>query len=158
MNKKATFGGGCFWGIEDVFYKMPGVIHTAVGYMGGTKENPTYKDVCSDESGHAEVVEVTYDSKKITYQALLNAFWQNHNPTTLNQQGPDFGSQYRSIIFFYDDEQKADAENSRAKLNASGKWGDPIVTLILPATTFWVAEEYHQKYFTKRGIIPTCHV
>lgn len=157
MNKKATFGAGCFWGVEEVFRQIPGVTHTAVGYMGGTKDYPTYEDVCASSTEHTEVVEVVYDSEKVSYETLLKAFWQNHNPTTLNQQGPDYGSQYRSVIFFYDEEQKIISEKSLGELQASGKWKDPIVTVIIPARTFWRAEEYHQQYFAKKGVTSTCH-
>lgn len=157
MNMKATFGAGCFWGVEEMFRNMPGVIDTAAGYMGGSKEHPTYEDVCSHKTGHVEVVEVGYDPEKITYETLLNAFWQSHDPTTPNQQGPDYGSQYRSVIFFYNDDQKAQAEKSKNELTTGGKWGNPIVTEILPAKEFWRAEEYHQQYFAKKGITGTCH-
>ncbi len=158
MNTKiATFGAGCFWGIENIFGQLAGVESTAVGYMGGTLEKPTYEDVCTNKSGHAEVVEVAYDTEKITYEKLLDVFWKNHNPTTMNSQGPDHGTQYRSAIFYHDEEQRLTAEKSKAEHGASGKWKDPIVTEITPATTFWRAEEYHQQYFAKRGIVGACH-
>jgi peptide-methionine (S)-S-oxide reductase len=148
----ATFGGGCFWGIEELYRQLKGVKLTAAGYMGGNLENPTYEDVCSDKTGHAEVVQVEYDPSEVTYNALLTVFWENHDPTTLNKQGPDHGTQYRSVIFYHMDEQKAQAEASKAALEALGKFNKPIVTQILPATTFWEAEEYHQKYLMKRGL------
>lgn len=154
---KATFGAGCFWGVEEEFRKVPGVLATAVGYSGGKTENPTYQDVCGDETGHAEVVEVDYDPEKVTYVALLDLFWDNHNPTQLNRQGPDVGTQYRSAIFFHTPEQEAAAKASKARLAASGRFGRPIVTEITPASRFWRAEEYHQRYFEKRGG-GSCHV
>jgi peptide-methionine (S)-S-oxide reductase len=149
--KKAMFGAGCFWGVEETFRNLEGVINTAVGYAGGTLENPTYKDVCTDRTGHAEVVEVEYDSAKISYEQLLETFWSNHDPTTLNRQGPDFGSQYRSAIFYYDDSQREAAEASKERLNSSGRFRRPIVTEIVAAPTFYRAEEYHQRYLQKRG-------
>ncbi len=154
---KATFGAGCFWGVEEEFRKVPGVIGTAVGYSGGKVENPTYKDVCGDGTGHAEVVEVEYDPAKVSYDALLGVFWNNHNPTQLNRQGPDVGSQYRSAIFFHTPEQESEAKASREALEKSGRFGRPIVTEITPANRFWRAEEYHQRYFEKRGG-GSCHV
>lgn len=155
--RMATFGAGCFWGVETAFRQTKGVTHTAVGYAGGHVPDPTYKQVCSDTSGHAEVVGVIYDPELISYDELLAVFWSNHNPTTLNRQGPDVGTQYRSVIFVYDDEQKAAAESSKKALAASGKWGDrSIVTEIVPAATFYFAEDYHQQYLEKRGIT-TCH-
>ncbi len=158
MNTKiATFGAGCFWGVENVFGQLVGVESTAVGYMGGALEHPTYEDVCIGSTGHAEVVEVTYDSEKVSYEALLDIFWKNHNPTTMNQQGPDHGTQYRSVIFFHDAEQEAKARKSKVGLEVSGRFTDPIVTEITPAMTFWRAEEYHQQYFAKKGIVGTCH-
>ena len=156
--KKATFGAGCFWGVEALFRKVPGVVDAVSGYTGGTLVNPTYEDVCNSETGHAEAVEVTYDSEKVSYERLLEVFWMNHNPTTLNQQGPDCGSQYRSVIFYHDEEQKKLAEASKETLAQSGKWQKPIVTEITPAETFYKAEEYHQRYFEKLGIEPTCHI
>ncbi len=155
--QKATFGAGCFWGVEETYRKLEGVKETAVGYMGGTKAHPTYEDVCSDKSGHAEVVQVTYDPGSITYDKLLEVFWANHNPTTLNRQGPDVGTQYRSAIFYHDEAQKTTAEQSKAMLEASGKWSKPIVTEISPAKEFWKAEDYHQKYLMKRGK-DACHL
>jgi peptide-methionine (S)-S-oxide reductase len=154
---KATFGAGCFWGVEEEFRKVPGVLATAVGYSGGTTQNPTYQDVCSDQTGHAEVVEVEYDPAKVSYDALLEVFWNNHNPTQLNRQGPDVGTQYRSAIFFHSPEQEAAARASKAKLEKSGRFPRPIVTEISPAAPFWRAEEYHQRYFEKRGG-GACHV
>lgn len=157
-SETATFGAGCFWGVEENFRKTPGVIETAAGYMGGGKEKPTYEDVCTDETGHAEVVQVTYDPEKITYEALLGIFWANHNPTTMNRQGPDIGTQYRSAIFYHTQKQKKLAEKSKEVLEKSGKWGSmKIVTEISPAKTFWRAEEYHQKYLMKRGL-DSCHI
>lgn len=153
----ATFGAGCFWGVEETFRQTPGVTDTAVGYMGGTLQNPTYEMVCTDSTGHAEVVQVTYDPDKVSYDQLLKIFWDNHNPTTVNRQGPDIGTQYRSVIFYHDDEQKSVAETSKAELEASGKWKQPVVTAIEPAKEFWKAEEYHQQYLAKRGL-DSCHI
>jgi peptide-methionine (S)-S-oxide reductase len=147
--EKATFGAGCFWGVEEIFRKLKGVTSTAVGYAGGTKENPTYEDVCSDETGHAEVVQVEFDPSQVSYDDLLDIFWLNHNPTTLNRQGPDIGTQYRSAIFYHSPEQKAAAEKS--KIDMSGRLNRPVVTQIEPAGKFWRAEEYHQRYLEKRG-------
>lgn len=155
--RMATFGAGCFWGVETAFRQTKGVTHTAVGYAGGKTADPTYKQVCSDTTGHAEVVGVIYDPQIISYEQLLAVFWGNHNPTTLNRQGPDVGSQYRSVIFYYDDAQKAAAEASKQAVIDSRKWGDrSIVTEIVPASTFYFAEDYHQQYLEKRGIT-TCH-
>ncbi|OYD07103.1 peptide-methionine (S)-S-oxide reductase MsrA [Paludifilum halophilum] len=147
----AAFGAGCFWGVEELFRKVEGVVETAVGYMGGKTENPTYEEVCTDQTGHAEVVYLKYDPSVISYEELLQLFWENHNPTTLNRQGPDVGRQYRSVIFYYHDEQKEAAEKSKKELDASGRFKDPIVTEIVPAPTFYRAEEYHQRYLQKRG-------
>jgi peptide-methionine (S)-S-oxide reductase len=149
--EKAMFGAGCFWGVEEMFRQLPGVIATAVGYAGGNTEKPTYEEVCSDETGHAEVVEVEFDPAKIKYEKLLDVFFSNHNPTTLNRQGPDVGAQYRSVIFYQSSEQKAQAESAKTVLDQSGKFPRPIVTQIEPAPTFWRAEEYHQKYLQKSG-------
>ncbi len=149
--KMATFGAGCFWGIEAAFRKIEGVTETAVGYLGGSVENPTYRDVCSDTTGHAEVVQLRFDPARVTYEQLLDVFWKIHDPTTLNRQGPDFGTQYRSAIFYHDDEQKAQAEASKAAMQAAGRFRRPIVTEITPASTFYRAEEYHQNYLEKRG-------
>jgi peptide-methionine (S)-S-oxide reductase len=149
--EKATFGAGCFWGVEETFRKLSGVVSTAAGYAGGTKDNPSYEDVCTDETGHAEVVEVEFDPSQISYNQLLDVFWSNHNPTTLNRQGPDFGKQYRSVIFYHSREQKAAAESSKDELEKSRRFNRPIVTQIEPAPRFWRAEEYHQRYLEKRG-------
>jgi peptide-methionine (S)-S-oxide reductase len=148
---KATFGAGCFWHVEDLLNKTKGVRSTAVGYIGGQLPNPTYEEVCTDKTGHAEAVEVEFDPDEITYDELLNVFWNNHNPTTLNRQGPDIGNQYRSAIFYHDEEQKEIAERSKQILEQSGKHENPVVTEIVPAPTFYAAEEYHQKYFKKHG-------
>ena len=150
--EKATFGAGCFWGVEAAFRQVEGVVSTAVGYIGGSLENPTYKDVCTDTTGHAEAVEVTYDPAKVAYEELLKVFWQTHDPTTLNRQGPDVGTQYRSAIFFHGGEQEAAARASKEKLEKSGAYKRPIVTEIVPAGEFWQAEEYHQQYLQKRGL------
>ena len=151
QTEKATFGAGCFWGVEETFRNLKGVISTAVGYAGGTKENPTYEDVCTDRTGHAEVVEVEFDPAQISYEQLLDVFWSNHNPMTLNRQGPDVGAQYRSVVFYHSPEQKRAAEEKKDHLQNSGKCPRPIVTAIEPASTFWRAEEYHQQYLKKRG-------
>jgi peptide-methionine (S)-S-oxide reductase len=149
--EKATFGAGCFWGVEAAFREVKGVLSTAVGYAGGKLLNPTYQDVCSDETGHAEVVQVEFDPAQVSYDDLLRVFWENHDPTTLNRQGPDVGTQYRSVIFFHSPAQKAAAEASKAALAQSGRYRRPIVTEIVPAPEFWRAEEYHQQYLEKRG-------
>ncbi len=151
----ATFGAGCFWGVEERFRQIPGVLETAVGYMGGTVKDPTYHQVCDDATGHAEVVHLSFDPSMVSYDQLLKVFWDNHNPTTLNRQGPDVGTQYRSVIFTYSDEQRARALVSKEELEASGKWKNPIVTVIVPAESFYRAEEYHQKYLLKNGGV--CH-
>ena len=156
MAETATFGAGCFWGVEAAFQRVPGVIDTAVGYSGGHTENPTYQDVCSDETGHAEVVQVTFDPAKVSYEQLLNVFWQIHDPTQVNRQGPDFGTQYRTAIFFHTPEQQATAKKSRETLEASGEFRRPIATEVTPAGKFYPAEEYHQKYLQKRGAA-SCH-
>ncbi|MES2791384.1 MAG: peptide-methionine (S)-S-oxide reductase MsrA [Planctomycetota bacterium] len=152
---KATFGAGCFWGVEATFRRTKGVTATAVGYMGGELAQPTYKDVCNGDTNHAEVVEVEYDPAQVTYEELLNIFWQNHNPTTKNRQGPDYGTQYRSAIYFHTPEQEATAQASM--LQAQANWKMPIVTEITPAPTFWKAEDYHQQYLEKRGQA-SCHL
>ncbi len=157
MSEKATFGAGCFWGVEATFRQIPGVLTTASGYIGGTLENPTYEDVCSDTTGHAEAVEVEFDPAVVSYESLLDTFWNNHDPTTLNRQGPDAGTQYRSAIFYHSPEQKAAAEASKQRVSDSGKFARPIVTEITPASTFYRAEEYHQRYLEKRGL-SSCHV
>ena len=151
VTEKATFGAGCFWGVEETFRKLKGVTSTAAGYAGGNKDNPSYKDVCTDETGHAEVVQLEFDPSQISYDQLLDIFWSNHNPTTLNRQGPDVGTQYRSVVFYHSPEQKAAAEKSKRSLGESGKFNRPIVTQIEPAPKFWRAEEYHQRYLEKRG-------
>ena len=153
----ATFGAGCFWGVEVAFRNVPGVKDALVGYLGGTLANPTYKDVCTGRTGHAEVVQVQYDPREVSYDRLLEVFWENHDPTTLNRQGPDVGTQYRSAIFYHTPEQKAAAEASRARLEASGKLRRPVVTEITPASTFYAAEDYHQRYLEKRGLA-SCHI
>ncbi len=155
--QKASFGAGCFWGVQSLFDQTPGVLATTVGYQGGTTERPTYKQVCTDTTGHAEAVLVQYDPKVLAYDKLLDTFWKNHDPTTLNRQGPDHGSQYRSVIFYYSDAQRAAAESSKSALDASGKYKRPIVTQIVTAPAFWPAEEYHQKYLEKNHL-PPCHI
>jgi len=149
--EKAAFAAGCFWQVEELFKHLPGVTSTMVGYSGGHTKDPTYEDVGSDQTGHAESVEVEYNPDEISYEKLLDAFWNGHDPTTLNKQGPDVGSQYRSIIFYYSEEQKKAAEKFRDELNESGKFGATIVTEIIPATEFYKAEEYHQQYEEKHG-------
>jgi peptide-methionine (S)-S-oxide reductase len=149
--KKATFGAGCFWGVEAAFRQVDGVTDAAVGYLGGTMDNPTYRDVCTGSTGHAEVVEVHYDPAKVSYEQLVDRFWSLHDPTTLNRQGPDIGTQYRSAIFYHDDEQKQAALASKEAQQASGRFRRPIVTEITPASTFYRAEEYHQRYLEKQG-------
>ncbi len=156
MSEIATFGAGCFWGIEAAFRRVPGVLDAMVGYSGGQTENPTYKDVCTDETGHAEVVQVTFDPVKVSYERLLDAFWQMHDPTQVNRQGPDFGSQYRTAIFFHSLEQEAAAKKSKAALDASGKFRRLIATEIPPAGPFYRADDYHQRYLEKRGAA-SCH-
>ncbi len=153
----ATFGAGCFWGVEVTFRQVRGVKDALFGYLGGTLANPTYKDVCTGRTGHAEVVQVEYDPDEVTYERLLEVFWENHDPTTLNRQGPDVGTQYRSAIFYHTPEQKAAAEASKSRLEASGKFRKPIVTEITPASTFYPAEDYHQRYLEKRGLA-SCHI
>lgn len=152
---KATFGAGCFWGVEAAFRQVHGVTATRVGYAGGTMENPTYEDVCSDRTGHAEVVEVTYDPERVSYDDLLEVFWNEHDPTQRNRQGFDVGSQYRSVIFYHDDEQRNAALASKERLERSGEYRKPIVTEIEPAPEFYEAEDYHQQYLEKRGLA-TC--
>jgi len=149
---KATFGAGCFWGVEAAFRQVQGVTATQVGYAGGTLPNPTYQDVCAGRTGHAEVVEVEYDSSEVSYEELLEVFWENHDPTTLNRQGPDVGTQYRSAIFFHTPEQEAAARASKERLENSGPYRRPIVTEITAASEFYRAEEYHQQYLEKRGL------
>ena len=148
---KATFGAGCFWGVEAAFRRLNGVNEAFSGYAGGDKDNPTYEEVCTGRTGHAEVVEVDYDPDKITYVELLDTFWAVHDPTTLNRQGPDVGTQYRSAIYFHTSEQQEEARNSLLSQSESGRYRDPIVTEITKASTFYKAEEYHQRYFEKHG-------
>jgi peptide-methionine (S)-S-oxide reductase len=155
--EKATFGAGCFWGVEARFQQVPGVVETAVGYEGGLLENPTYKDVCSDSTGHVEVVELTFDPQKVSYTALLDLFFELHDPTQVNRQGPDWGTQYRTVVFFHSAEQEAAGRDAIARLDASHTYAKPIATQVVPASTFWRAEEYHQKYLEKRGAV-SCHI
>jgi len=153
----ATFAAGCFWSVEDAFRQVKGVTSTTVGYIGGTTKNPTYKEVCTDRTGHAEAVEVEFDPGQVSYRELLAAFFQSHDPTTLNRQGPDIGTQYRSAVFFHDAEQEAEAREAKATLEKSGVFRRPIVTQIVPASEFYRAEDYHQQYFEKQGI-RSCHL
>jgi peptide-methionine (S)-S-oxide reductase len=157
MTKKATFGAGCFWGVEATFRSVPGVVDAAVGFMGGATRNPTYEQVCTDRTGHAEVVQVDYDPERVSFQTLLDVFWNCHNPTTMNRQGPDVGTQYRSAIFYHDEGQKAEAQEAIDALTASRKFPRPIVTRIEPAAEFYRAEEYHQRYLEKQGKA-RCHI
>ena len=154
---KATFAAGCFWGVEETFRAIPGVTSTRVGYLGGHTADPSYKEVCTDRTGHAEAVEVEFDASKVKYADLLNAFWENHDPTTLNRQGPDQGSQYRSAIFYHSPEQKQEAEASREEMGKSGRFRKPIVTQVVDAPEFFAAEDYHQQYLAKRGL-SHCHL
>ena len=154
---RATFAAGCFWGVEATFRQIPGVTATRVGYTGGNLGNPTYKDVCTDSTGHAEAVEIEYDPAKVSYGDLLNVFWENHDPTQLNRQGPDFGTQYRSAIFYHSPEQEQAARASKQALEESHQFRRPIVTQIVPAVTFYEAEDYHQQYLEKRGMA-SCHI
>lgn len=156
--EKATFGAGCFWGVEAKFAAMPGVTATAVGYEGGALDNPSYKDVCTDQTGHAEVVELEFDNEKIGYEQLLDAFFALHDPTTMNRQGPDWGTQYRSVVFFHSPEQEQQALAKIEQLTNEGRYQPKrIVTQVKPAETFWRAEEYHQRYLEKRGLA-SCHI
>ena len=155
--KTASFAAGCFWGVEARFREVPGVLDAVSGYMGGHAENPNYKQVCSGNTGHAEAVQVSFDDEQVSYAQLLDLFFDMHNPTTLNRQGPDFGSQYRSVAFWHDPEQRDLIEQKIEELNGSGKWPDPVVTQVVPAARFWRAEEYHQRYFEKNGG-GYCHV
>jgi peptide-methionine (S)-S-oxide reductase len=155
--EKATFGAGCFWGVEAHFAEINGVIDTAAGYEGGELEHPTYKEVCTDRTGHAEVVEVTFDSNRLSFESLLDAFFAMHDPTQVNRQGPDFGTQYRSVIFARSDEQATQARARISELNASGSYRQPIATKVVPSLGFWKAEEYHQRYLEKRGMV-SCHI
>jgi peptide-methionine (S)-S-oxide reductase len=157
MQELATFGAGCFWGVEAAFRKVPGVLDVAVGYAGGHTQHPSDREVCTDTTGHAEVVQVTFDPEKVSYDQLLNVFWTIHDPTQVNRQGPDYGRQYRTAIFFHSPEQEASAKKSKQSLEASGKLHRPIATEITPAGPFWRAEEYHQRYLEKRGAA-RCHI
>src|SRR5579863_10511079 len=154
---KATFAEGCFWGVEDTFRQVKGVTSVTVGYTGGTTVNPSYKEVCTGETGHAEAVEVEFNPSEVSYRELLAVFFQSHDPTQMNRQGPDFGTQYRSAIFFHDAEQEAAARESKAALETAGVFKRPSVTQIVPAAPFYPAEEYHQRYFEKQGI-KACHL
>ena len=155
--EKAVFGAGCFWGVEARFGELSGVLDTAVGYEGGELEHPTYKEVCTDRTGHAEVVEVTFDSSRLSYESLLDTFFALHDPTQVNRQGPDWGSQYRSVIFTSSEDQFREAKAKVSELNASGAFRKPVATQVLQSTTFWKAEEYHQRYLEKRGMV-SCHI
>ncbi|PIR41457.1 MAG: peptide-methionine (S)-S-oxide reductase [Candidatus Yanofskybacteria bacterium CG10_big_fil_rev_8_21_14_0_10_46_23] len=155
--QEAAFAAGCFWGIEDAFRQLEGVTFTEVGYMGGHQDDPSYEGVCGGQTGHAETVHLEFDPDKISYQKLLKTFWEIHDPTTLNRQGPDVGSQYRSVIFYYNDDQRKQAEESKTALEDSEKYDDEVVTEIVPAPEFYRAEEYHQQYFEKTGR-RVCHV
>ena len=155
--EKATFGAGCFWGVESFFRAVPGVADAVVGYAGGSVDNPTYRQVCSDTTGHAEVVQLTYDPAKVNYDRLLDVFFANHDPTTLNRQGPDYGSQYRSVVFAHSAEQERPARMKVEALTKAGRFKTPIVTAIEPFGNFYPAEDYHQRYFEKNGL-PSCHV
>lgn len=157
MTEKATFGAGCFWGVEANFREIDGVVDAVSGYEGGHTANPTYKDVCTDRTGHAEVVQVEYDPAKVSYEKLLDVFWNSHDPTQVNRQGPDTGTQYRTVIFFHTPEQEQAARASKSKLEASGRFRRPVATAIEPAQTFYRAEEYHQQYLAKRGL-RHCHI
>lgn len=154
---KAIFAAGCFWGVEATFRQIPGVLSTRVGYIGGNTVNPTYKDVCTDGTGHAEAVEVEYDPTRVSYNELLNVFWENHDPTQLNRQGPDWGTQYRSAIFYTTPEQEKEAKASKEAREKSGAYRKPVVTQIVPEVTFYPAEDYHQQYLEKRGLA-SCHI
>ncbi len=155
--RKATFGAGCFWGVEVAFRQVPGVLNAEAGYEGGSLTNPSYQDVCTGRTGHAEVVEVTFDPARVSFEQLVDVFFTHHDPTTLNRQGPDRGTQYRSAIFYHDPEQRGVAEAAKERWNRSGRWRSPIVTEITPASTFYRAEEYHQRYLEKHGLA-SCHL
>ena len=157
-HKLAVFGAGCFWGVESAFRAVEGVVDVAVGYAGGTVPKPNYRTVCGGKTGHAEVVQVEYDPARVSFEQLLEVFWQIHDPTTLNRQGPDFGTQYRSIIFYSDEHERKAAEESKRRLDESGKLGRPVVTQIVPGAEFYRAEEYHQRYYERMGIAPTCGI
>lgn len=154
---KATFAAGCFWGVEETFRNIPGVISTKVGYTGGTSKNPSYKEVCTGRTGHAEAIDIDFDPDKVSYLQLLSVFFQNHNPTTLNRQGPDVGTQYRSAIFYHGPEQETEAKDAIAELEKERVFPKPIVTQVVPAAEFFPAEEYHQKYLEKQGL-RSCHL
>ena len=158
QNKVATFGAGCFWGVESAFRAVEGVVDVAVGYAGGGVPKPNYRAVCSGKTGHAEVVQVEYDPARVSFEQLLEVFWRIHDPTTLNRQGPDVGTQYRSIIFYSDDHERMAADESKRRLDASGKLRRPIVTQVVPAAEFYRAEEYHQRYYERMGIAPSCGI
>jgi peptide-methionine (S)-S-oxide reductase len=155
--EKAAFAAGCFWGVEAAFRQIPGVVATTVGYTGGHTQNPTYQEVCSDRTGHAEAVQVEFDPARVSYEQLLEVFWNEHDPTQVNRQGPDIGTQYRTAVFFYSPEQKAAVERSKKALEQSGRYGRPVATEIVPAPEFFPAEEYHQRYLEKRGL-STCKI
>ncbi len=157
-NRIAVFGAGCFWGVESAFCAVEGVVDVAVGYAGGTVAKPSYRMVCSGKTGHAEVVQVEYDPARVSFERLLEVFWQIHDPTTLNRQGPDVGTQYRSIIFYSDEHERKAAEESKRRLDESGKLARPVVTQIVPTAEFYRAEEYHQRYYERMGIAPSCGV
>jgi peptide-methionine (S)-S-oxide reductase len=157
-HKLAVFGAGCFWGVESAFRAIEGVVDVAVGYAGGTVPKPNYRTVCSGKTGHAEVAQVEYDPARVSFEQLLEVFWQIHDPTTLNRQGPDFGTQYRSIVFYSDEHERKAAEESKRRLDESGKLGRPVVTQIVPAAEFYRAEEYHQRYYERMGIAPSCGI
>ncbi len=154
----ADFGAGCFWGVEAAFRRVPGVLDVAAGYEGGSTRNPTYHDVCTDETGHAEVVQVRFDPARVTYAQLLEVFFEGHDPTTIDRQGPDIGKQYRSVVFYHSQSQREQAEAEILRRNNSGQYVGPIVTAVEPADTFYRAEEYHQRYFEKKGVNYTCHI
>jgi len=158
MTNKAMLGAGCFWGVEATFRQVPGVVDVTVGYSGGTQVDPTYEDVCYRNTGHAEVVLVDFDPARVTYEQLVDVFWSAHDPTQKNRQGPDVGTQYRSAIFVFDEEQAEAARASKARLEASARFVRPIATEITPASSFWRAEEYHQRYLEKRGLAAACHL
>jgi len=157
-NKFAVFGAGCFWGVESSFRAVEGVVDVAVGYAGGNVAKPSYRQVCTGKTGHAEVVQVEYDPARVTFAQLVEVFWQIHDPTTLNRQGPDFGTQYRSVIFYSDEDERTAAEESKRRLDESGQLGRPVVTQVVPAAEFYRAEEYHQRYYERMGIAPTCGI
>ncbi len=157
-HKLAVFGAGCFWGVESAFRAVEGVVDVAVGYAGGTVPKPNYRTVCGGKTGHAEVVQVEYDPARVSFDQLLDIFWQIHDPTTLNRQGPDVGTQYRSIVFYSDEHERKTAEESKRRLDESGKLGRPVVTQIAPTAEFYRAEEYHQRYYERMGIAPACGI